>query len=103
MSHDGPDLFTPLTAPYAPGSASSYEAAKAIEPAAETLRRAVLDWFRLQGDSGGTDEEGQDATGIPGSTWRPRRGELCAKGLLFDSGQQRRTRAGRKATVWKAM
>ena len=46
-----------------------------------------------------TDEQGQDETGIPGNTYRPRRGELADAGLLCHAPGGR-TRSGRAARRW---
>lgn len=52
--------------------------------------------------SGGcTDEEGQDATGINGNTWRPARVGLREAGLVCDSGEKRPAKSGRESHVWR--
>jgi len=76
------------------------EAAVRIEPGAGSLREKVLRAFVEQGDAGFTDEDGIWVTGIPASTYRPRRIELVTMGWLRDSGRTRATRSGRKASVW---
>lgn len=83
-------------------SPTSVEAAEAVEPRAATLRRLVLDYLRGRGPAGATDEEGIDATGLPSSTYRPRRIELWRAGFVADSGTTRLTRAQRRAVVWIA-
>jgi hypothetical protein len=83
-------------------SATSVEAAEAIEPKVGTLRRAVLQFIRQRGSDGATDEEIQLALNWNPSTQRPRRVELCNLGLVRDSGRTRLTKAGRKAVVWIA-
>ncbi len=94
------DLFPPPPAQV--HSATSWHASYAIEPKADTLRRVVLEYIRSRGPAGATDEEGIDATGIPASTYRPRRVELLVPGLVIDSGRTRLTRSRRKAVVWTA-
>jgi hypothetical protein len=51
--------------------------------------------------TGGTDEELQDALGMNPNTQRPRRIELVERGLVRDSGRTRKTKSGRRATVWE--
>lgn len=93
------DLFSFIAAQ--PHSATSLDAAQRIEPAAETLRRAVLDAIRASAD-GLTDEEIQQRLEMSGNTSRPRRRELQKAGLVWDSGRTRKTLSGRKAVVWVA-
>lgn len=81
-------------------SATSRAAAEAIAPLTHTLRHRVLSVIREQG--GLIDEEGIELTGMSPSTFRPRRIECVQAGLVYDSGETRLTRSGRKATVWKA-
>jgi len=85
-----------------PHSPTSQEAARAIEPAAETLRRQVLDTIRASAD-GMTDEEIQQQIRMGSNTERPRRRELQLAGLVTDSGRTRKTASGRKAVVWVAL
>jgi hypothetical protein len=59
--------------PPANGIATSIQAADAIKPHADTLRRQVLECIRAAGRDGLTDEQVQDALGMPGNTERPRR------------------------------
>lgn len=94
------DLFADWTPPSQAHSPTSQEAAEAIQPRAETLRRAVLDYLRSRGEEGATDEETQEALAMSGSTQRPRRCELQEMGLVVDSGRTRPTRSGRAAVVW---
>lgn len=94
------DLFTDYAPPCQAHSPTSRDAAQAIEPRTETLRRAVLDYIRRCGDEGATDEQVQDALAMSGSTQRPRRVELQEMGLVIDSGKTRPTKSGRKAVVW---
>lgn len=82
-------------------SATSRAAADAIEASVPRLRRLVLNHLRRCPD-GSTDEEGIAALSLPPNTYRPRRIELTAAGMVRDSGRTRRTVAGRKAVVWEA-
>lgn len=106
MPSHQPSLFDAATpTPYPPAqrhSPTSREAADAILPRADTLRRAVLDALQAA-PAGLTDEEMQDQIPMTASTQRPRRVELVEAGLVRDSGDTRPTRSGRKAVVWKAV
>ena len=95
--------FAPLLPPAQRHSETSREAADAIEPKADTLRRLVLDFIRSRGDQGATDEECQDALGMAGSTQRPRRVELQNLVMVMDSGRTRKTHSGRNAVIWIAV
>lgn len=99
---DQPDLFADYRPdpPCQAHSETSRAAAEAIEPAAETLRRRVLDFLRGVADLGATDEDMQLIMKMNPSTQRPRRIELVEMGLVLDSGRTRPTRSGRKAVVW---
>ena len=90
-----------ILAPYSDPD-TSREAAKAIEGDVARLRARVLHFISSQGAWGATDDEIERVTGIIGSTVRPRRGELRARGLVKDSGERRKTRSGRNAVVWVA-
>ncbi len=62
-------------------------------------RAAVLEAIRNSTD-GLTDERGQEITGLDGSTYRPRRVELVALGLVVDSKKVRMSKSGRSCAVW---
>lgn len=79
---------------------TSKAAADAIEVNAGTLRFQVLKFIEEAGAAGRTDDEIEDLLRMKGSTVRPRRRELEIGGKIRDSGQVRRTRSGRDATVW---
>ena len=85
-----------------PGDAAEtqIESAVLVLPASGTQRRWVLDWIRVQGEHGATDEEIQLGLGMNPSTQRPRRVELVEGGWIEDSGKLRKTRSGRNAVVW---
>jgi len=85
---------------YQEHSATSFDAAIEIESDADTLRGRVLRC--ILGSGGGlTDEEMQSMMNLNPSTQRPRRVELVERGLVRDSGFQRKTRSGRNAVVWE--
>lgn len=88
-------------APYQHDSETSRKAAEQIFNDLNHLERVVL--FILTAHKFLTDEEMQAATGLHGSTQRPRRVSLVEKGLVRDSGTKRKTTAGRMATVWEAV
>jgi hypothetical protein len=66
------------------------------------LQKIVLDAISAAA-TGLTDEEGIDVTGLPASTYRPRRIELQRRGKVRDSERTRLTRAGRKSVAWVAV
>lgn len=85
--------------PYQRHSDTSRAAAQAIKPCTGAMRQAVYDYLVQHGPS--TDEEMQEGIPMPPSTQRPRRCELVAQGLVEDSRERRKTRAGKKAVVWR--
>jgi hypothetical protein len=98
MHEHQPSLFDdPPAQRHSPTSVAAAEAIRAAMPA---LRRRVLDALEGAGDRGLTDEEGIDGTGMPPSTYRPRRVELWRGGFVEDSGRTRRVRSGKAAVVW---
>ena len=86
----GPDAYT------------SAKAADSLRGVAAALRRQVFELIAAAGETGLTDEEGQEALGMCGNTYRPRRWELEKAEMVKDSGQRRKTRSGRAAAVWVA-
>jgi len=83
-------------------SDTSRDAAEAVRPDANRLRSVVYAAIRGAGPDGLTDEEGIGRTGLSPSTYRPRRVELVAGGMVRESGRTRKTASGRKAAVWVA-
>lgn len=77
---------------------TSVVAGRRIRMPAKTYRAQVHEALRAGPK---TDEEICRATGLRGSTVRPRRLELLRDGLIEDSGQVRPTRSGREAIVWR--
>jgi len=71
------DLSLPSSLPYAKGSPTSEAAAVSMESHAAKQRAQVLATIASFRFCGVTDEEGQICSEIPGSSWRPRRGELA--------------------------
>ncbi len=82
-------------------SATSRAAAGRIEPSRISLQGKVYLAIAMAPD-GLTDEEGINRTGIPASTYRPRRVELVEANRVLDSGRTRLTRSRRAAVVWVA-
>jgi len=97
------DYLQTLYLPAQMHSAPSIAAAESMLLTAGTLRRRVLDQLRQWHATGGTDSELQAALGMDPSTQRPRRIELVNAGLVRDSGRTRKTRSGRRATVWEVV
>jgi len=67
---------------------------------AETIRGEVLAALRLRPQ---TDQELAARLKIEGNTLRPRRIELCDRGLVRDSGRRALTKHKRQAIVWEAV
>ncbi len=89
-----------MTTPYQVHSETSRMAAIEAESSASTRRARVFRAIQAAGYEGRTDEELQDELNMNPSTQRPRRIELVHRRLVRDSGQMRKTKAGRWATVW---
>ena len=86
--------------PYAPGSATSREAAEAAIGTAEAGRARVLACLVRHGAM--TLQQIEDALGWSGNTVRTRRKELEAAGLVVNSGRMAKTKSGRNAVLWEA-
>jgi len=102
---DQPDLFpTEPMPPYQRHSATSKAAARSVAPSAASLRERVYDYLLACGSEGATDAQGQQATGLSGDTYRPRRIELESAGRVQPvEGWQRATLSGRLAQVYVAL
>lgn len=103
---DQPDLFEfqqPYygQAPHVIGSQTSLAASQSITDDLGKLQKVVLALFSRYGFVGLTDEEGTIESELREGTYRARRVELVAKGLLIDSGGTRHTKSGRRAVVWQ--
>ena len=81
---------------------SSLDAAVEIHPHIARLQGVVLEAVRNTGSHGATDQELEALTGLGGSTVRPRRLELEARGLVEWKGYYRCTKSGRRSRVWVA-
>ena len=90
------------------GTPTSQAAAASLRGHVGRLEAVVLDAIRAAGERGATDAEVEQATGLGGSTVRPRRVWLRAHGYvrqaLDDDGEvvKRPTQSGRAAVVWIA-
>lgn len=83
------------------GSKTSRDAAADIREHAHKQRARVLAYLASRGALGATDQEIELDLGMVGNSVRPRRGELLESGCIADSGETRKTLAGRKAVVWR--
>ncbi|KAJ3082379.1 hypothetical protein HK102_001741 [Quaeritorhiza haematococci] len=96
------DGFRPRADHYPPsnGTPTSDEAAASIYPHAQRQRDILYAYVCEQYMLGTTNQEAEDALGMPAQTITPRMLELRREGLVVDSGEKRRTRSGRRAVVW---
>jgi len=100
VRHDG-QRASP-SSPYLPAPGAASAPVQAL-PGVSTQGRRVLEWLRLVGSYGGTDDEMQVALDMSPNTQRPRRIELLEAGLIRSTGTYRKTRTGRRAAVWVAV
>jgi hypothetical protein len=82
------------------GSDTSREAAERMVSAASAQAARVFHFIAERGKEGATDHEVQAELGMTGDSERPRRWSLHRAGLIRDSGQRRKSPAGRQAIVW---
>ncbi len=90
----------PPLPPFVASSDTSYAAAVAHRKSAPAQREHVYATLKAAGPL--TAEQLADYTGLSGDSIRPRLVELRNQGDVLDTGQRRRTRAGRFAVVWAA-
>ncbi len=96
-----PLFAAPQRAPAMQHSRTSMAAADALTPATlNALQRQVVEHLHQCGEHGATDEEMQVGIPMEPNTQRPRRRELAKRGLVVEAGE-RKTRSGKKATVWR--
>jgi hypothetical protein len=98
-----PDL---LDYPRTPGwrrPRTSIEAAASMAPGLGRLQTAVLAAIAAAGDTGLTADEAALGLRLTPFTARPRCTELCALGLIADTGLRRVNLSGRKAIAWAAV
>lgn len=84
------------------GTETSRAAAERITPVAISQAARVFHFIAQCGDEGATDHEVQAELELTGDSERPRRCSLHRAGLIRDSGQRRKSPAGRQAIVWIA-
>ena len=82
-------------------SETSRAAAAAFEDLALTARDRVYQYIIVSGPC--SDEQIADGLDMNPSTVRPRRVELVEALLVENSGRQTRTRAGRRAVLWRVV
>ena len=98
---DLPLFAAPARAPAVQHSRTSMAAADALTPQTlNALQRQVVEFLHQRGEHGATDEEMQGGIPMEPNTQRPRRRELAKRGLVVEAGE-RKTRSGKKATVWR--
>ena len=88
-------------APFVAGSDTSEKAAGETEPFRLSLSARVLKVIKSSGGHGATDDEIEVKLMLRHQTASARRRELVLSGAIRDSGERRKTRSGRTATVWK--
>jgi hypothetical protein len=95
---DDYDLYggTPPSEPVS----TSVAAAFAALPNINAQHRQVYAYLHQQGPQGATDDELELALGLSHQGVSARRRELVLKGLVKDSGRQRKTSRNRMAKVW---
>lgn len=98
------DLFDHADSyPHAPGAKAretSFEAARAIKPAADRLRRLTLDALRQRPM---TADEVAASLGLDKLSVRPRISELAKQGKVIETGLRRANASGKSAMVWRAL
>jgi hypothetical protein len=92
------DLYGGLP-PHERNSETSREAAKQIEPSAQTLRQRILCEITARGAHGMTCDEVEVALAMRHQTASARIRELFLKDQIVSRGT-RKTRSGRPANIW---
>jgi transcription initiation factor IIE alpha subunit len=82
---------------------TSIEAAEQAESFKPSVEKRILDYLVSRGGQGATDQEIEEATGIPGNSERPARRSLEKEGLIKRTRRWRLTRSRRKALVWEVV
>jgi predicted transcriptional regulator len=89
-------------AKYVRGSDTSEAAAMSLQSILPSMSAQVLETLEEAGSHGATCDEVEVELGMRHQTASARIKGLVDNGLAVDSGMRRRTRSGRKATVWLA-
>ena len=71
-------------------------------PRIQRLREVVLNTIRDAGAEGLSSDEAEVVLAMPHQTVSARVHELARAGAIVDTGERRRTRSKRFATVWRA-
>lgn len=79
---------------------TSKEAAASIEGARTRIQGEVINYALLRAAEGFTDEDLSRWFCCNGSTYRTRRAELTAQGIIIPTGRRSRLKSGRNAVVW---
>lgn len=79
---------------------TSKEAAQSIVHELTAIQKKVISYAHLQGKKGFTDDDLSSWFLCKGSTYRSRRTELTAKGIIVPSERRARLKSGRHAVVW---
>jgi len=93
-------LFSYPHAPGAKARETSFEAARAIKPAADRLRRLTLEALRQRPM---TADEVAAWLGLDKLSIRPRVSELAKQGKVIETGLRRANGSGRSACVWRVL
>jgi len=91
----------PETAPHTPGSETSKEAARKIEPRMANKRGRLLVAMVANWPDGATHEEMIQKLGWPPSTLRTRCSELVEGGFVTDTGEVKDNQYGNAMAIWK--
>jgi hypothetical protein len=94
-------LFGPLAHARRGDPDTSREAAEEVTPRIRELQAAVLRYAMQCGFRGFTDPAMNDYFDCRSSTYRTRRAELVALGLIEDTGNRIGEGKGRKHAVWR--
>lgn len=96
------DLFTPIAHARRSDPDTSREAANDISPALREIQRTVLRFAAMCGVRGFTDPELSDYFDTTSSTYRTRRSELVAMGMVEDTGERVAIGPkGRRHAIWR--
>jgi predicted transcriptional regulator len=86
--------------PTIPDLTPSQEAHESIKPQKQFICDRVMESIKARHSQGMTCDEVEIALGLTHQTASARVNELMKKKLIIDSTLRRKTRSGRKATVW---
>lgn len=86
--------------PFVKDSDTSKSAADSMMKIAPAQKAQVYDLIYITGEDGMTDDELEFALGAKHQTISARRRDLVIEGRVKDSGNRRKTRSDRWATVW---